>query len=169
MGGYPNLGSCVILILGRAGGIRADPRSKQREDIVTLIKHVTKGEINIIAIDEVRLMDEVVLDQCYREIVDVLNKTEESYALLHFGRVTFMSSSALGMLIRVHKKCKEFKIALKLCNISPDIREVFKITGLEKVFDIHEDVDHAMNAFKKSGRLFFRKKAPDRYNVREDK
>ena len=133
------------------------------------IKHVAKGEIRIIAIDEVRLVDEAALEQCYREIVGVLGKTEESYALLHFGRVTFMSSSALGMLIRVSKKCKEFKISLKLCNIAPDIREVFKITGLEKVFDIHDDVDQAMNAFKKSGRLFFRKKAPERYNVREDK
>ena len=136
---------------------------------MALIKHVAKGEIRIIAIDEVRLVDEAALDQCYREIVGVLDKTEESYALLHFGRVTFMSSSALGMLIRVKKRCKEFKIALKICNITPDIREVFKITGLEKVFDIHEDVDQAMNAFKKSGRLLFRKKAPARYNVREDK
>jgi len=60
-----------------------------------------------------------VIEQCYREIVDLLEKTEESHVLLHFGRVNFMSSSALGMLIRVQKKCKEFEIALKLSNISP--------------------------------------------------
>ena len=135
---------------------------------MAIIKQVVKGEIRIISIDEVRLVDEVALDQCYREIVDVLDKTEESCVVLHFGRVTFMSSSALGMLIRVSKKCKEFKIALKLCNIAPDIRQVFKITGLEKVFDIHEDVTQAMDAFKKSGQLSFRKKAPKSYEVREE-
>ncbi len=136
---------------------------------MAIIKHVVKDEVRIIAIDEVRLVDEVALDQCYREIVDVLDKTEESGALLHFGPVTFMSSAALGMLIRVTKKCKEYKIALKLCNIAPDIRQVFKITGLEKVFDIHEDVAQAMDAFKKSGWSFFRKKAPKRHEVREDR
>ena len=135
---------------------------------MTIIKHVVKGEIRIISIDEVRLVDEVALAQCYREIADVLDKTEESCVLLHFGRVTFMSSTALGMLIRVTKKCKEYKTALKLCNIAPNIREVFKITGLEKIFDIHEDVTQAMDAFKKSGRLSFREKAPKRYEVRED-
>jgi len=133
------------------------------------IQHTAKGEIRVIAFDETRLVDEAALDQCFREIVAVLGKTEESHAVLHFGRVTFMSSSALGMLLRVSKKCKEFKIDLKLCNIAPDIREVFKITGLEKVFDIHEDVDQAIRAVQKRGRLFFRKKAPDRYSVREEK
>ena len=136
---------------------------------MTIIKHVVKNEIRIISIDEVRLVDEVALAQCYREIADVLDKTEESCVLLHFGRVTFMSSTALGMLIRVTKKCKEYKIALKLCNIAPDIRQVFKITGLEKVFEIHEDVTQAMDAFQKSGRLFFRKKAPKSYKVRDDR
>ena len=102
---------------------------------MAIIKHAVKREIRIISIDAVRLVDEVALE-CYREIEDVLDKTEESCAVLHFGRVTFMSSSALGMLIRLTKKCKKYKIDLKLCNIAPDIRQVFKITGLEKIFDI---------------------------------
>ena len=97
--------------------------------------------------------------------MEVLDKTDESCALLHFGRVTFMSSSALGMLIRITKKCKQYKIDLKLCNIAPDIREVFKITGLEKVFDIQKDVPKALEALKKSGNLFFRKRAPKSYEV----
>jgi anti-sigma B factor antagonist len=144
-------------------------KSNQQEDVVAIIKQVVKGEVRVISIDEVRLVDEVALAQCYREIVDVLDKTEESCAVLHFGRVTFMSSSALGMLTRVNKKCKEYKIALKLCSFAPDIRQVFKITGLEKLFDIHEDVNQAMGAFKKSGLLSFKKKAPESYEVREDR
>ncbi len=136
---------------------------------MAIIKQVVKGEIQVISIDEVRLVDEVALEQCYREIVGVLDKTEESCVLLHFGRVAFMSSAALGMLIRVSKKCKGYKIALKLCNIIPDIRQVFKMTGLDKVFDIHEDVAQAMDAFKKSGQLSFRKNGPKSYEMREDR
>jgi len=122
------------------------------------IKQVVDGEIRIIAIDEVRLVDGAAIEECYRAIVDVLDKTEESCAVVHFGRVAFMSSAALGMLVRVHKKCKEYKIALKLCNIAPEIRQVFKITGLDKVFDIQEDVARAKDALKKSGQLSFRKR-----------
>ena len=97
---------------------------------------------------------------CYREILELLEKTEEKNVLLHFGRVTFMSSAASGKLIQLNRKCSEYKVSLKLCSITPDIRQVFKITGLEKVFDIHADPAKAMEAFKKSGRLSFRERKP---------
>jgi len=120
------------------------------------IKPESNGEILTIYINELRLLDEMTIQQVYKEVMSVVEKTQEPNVLLHFGRVSFMSSSALGMLIRVHKKCKEFKIALKLSNISPNIREVFKITGLEKIFEIYTDATDAQEAFKK-GQVFFRK------------
>ena len=97
--------------------------------------------------------------------MDVLDTTEERNVLLHFGRVTFMSSAALGMLIRVNKKCKEYDISLKLSNISSDIRQVFKITSMDKILEIHDDAAQAMESFKKSGRSFFRKHRPPSYEV----
>jgi len=57
----------------------------------------------------------------------------------------------LGMLIRVKKKSNDFKIQLKLCNIDAEIQKVFKITGLNKVFEIYPDHDAAAAAFKKRG------------------
>jgi len=57
-------------------------------------------------------------EQCYREIVEVLDKNQEDNVLLDFGKVKYLSSTALGMLIRVLKKCKEYKIRLKLCNLT---------------------------------------------------
>jgi anti-anti-sigma factor len=129
------------------------------------IRNELMGEVRIIIIDEVRLLDGAVIDQCYREIIAVLDKTEESNVLLHFGRVTFMSSAALGILVRINKKCKEFQVALKLCSIAPDIAQVFKITGLDKVFEIYPDPAQAMEAFQKSGQLYFRKRKPKSYEV----
>jgi anti-sigma B factor antagonist len=129
------------------------------------IRHELMGEIRVIFIDTERLLDGPSIDVCHREIIAVLDKTQEPYVLLHFGRVTFMSSAALGMLIRINKKCTEFKIMLKLCNIAPDIRQVFKITGIDKVLEIHADAAHAMEAFKKSGKLTFRKSRDTSYEV----
>ena len=133
---------------------------------MALIKHEAKGDVRVIVIDVVRLVDEGVIEQCKREIIELLNTTEEGNVLLHFGRVTFMSSAALGMLIRVSKKCKEYEAALKLCNISPDIRQVFKITSMDKILDIHEDAAGAMESFRKSGRSLFRKNRPPSYEVK---
>lgn len=132
---------------------------------MAIIRDELMGEVRVIIIDEVRLLDGAVIEQCYREIIALLEKTEESNVLLHFGRVTFMSSAALGILVRINKKCKEFQVSLKLCSIAPEIAQVFKITGLEKVFEIYADPAKAMEAFQKAGQLYFRKRKPKTYEV----
>jgi anti-sigma B factor antagonist len=133
---------------------------------MALVRSEVKGEIRIIFLDVQRLVDQASIDQCYREAVEFLDKSEEKHVLLHFGRVAFMSSATLGMLVRLNKKCKEYQISLKLCNISPDIAQVFKITGLDKVFSIHADASDAMEAFKASGDLFFRKNRETRHELK---
>jgi anti-anti-sigma factor len=132
---------------------------------MALVKSEIKGEIRVVFIDVPRLVDEAVIEQSYREILELLDKTEEAHVLLHFGRVSFMSSAALGMLVRLHKKCKDYGISLRLSNISPDIHQVFKITRLDKVFSIHADASDAMEAFKKGGGLFFRKTSEPRQKL----
>jgi anti-anti-sigma factor len=116
---------------------------------MALIKDELMGEVRVIVIESERLLDAAETDQCYREIVEVLDKSRESNALLDFGKVKYLSSTALGMLIRVLKKCKEYKIRLKLCNLTPDNYQVFLLTGMNKVLDIYEDTTQAIAAFKK--------------------
>ena len=133
---------------------------------MAVVRREVVGEILVVFIDQVRLVDTAAIEQCYREIAELVDKSEERNVLLHFGRVAFLSSSALGMLIRLKKKCLGYKVALKLCNISPDIYEVFKITGLNKVFDIYADAAEAKEAFKEGGHLFFAKRRPSSYEVK---
>ncbi|MDH7598895.1 MAG: STAS domain-containing protein [Sedimentisphaerales bacterium] len=64
--------------------------------------------------------------------------------ILDFSNVEFLSSAILGLLIRISKRVAEQKGTLRLCGINPRIYEVFKITQLTKVFDIHKDIDSAL-------------------------
>ena len=130
-----------------------------------IIASEIKDEVRVVVFDVVRLVDGPDITQCSRELLALVEATKEQHILLHFGRVAFMSSAALGMLVRMHKKCQEFGISLKLCNISPEISQVFKITGLDKVFSIYPDSSDAMQAFKKGGGMFFRKQKETRYKI----
>jgi anti-sigma B factor antagonist len=53
--------------------------------------------------------------------------------------------------VLLNKKCQANKTKVKLCGISPTIREVFEITRLDKVFTIYDDETAALEAFKKKG------------------
>ena len=53
-----------------------------------------------------------------------------------FSNVEFISSEALGKLITVHQKVKARSGWIKLRNVRPEIREVFSITRLDRLFEI---------------------------------
>lgn len=62
-----------------------------------------------------------------------------------------MSSAMLGKLVQLIKKCKEDKIDLKLCSINDSVMEVFTLTRLNKILDIHANEEGALKAFGSKG------------------
>ncbi len=117
---------------------------------MSLSSYAKDGILTIVFVDA-RILDETKLDQISRDLLELLNKTTEERVILDFRNVKFMSSSMLGKLVQVHKKAGEYKVKLKLCSIDPEIRQVFKITKLDKLFDIESDEASARAAFMKRG------------------
>ncbi len=110
-----------------------------------------KDGILTIRIRDQRMVDEALLEQLERDIAAMLDKSTEERVILDFEHVQFMSSSMLGKLVKIHKQCQGFKVKLKISGVSPEIREVFKITRLDKLFDLEKDEASARKAFLKKG------------------
>lgn len=110
-----------------------------------------KDGILTIVFDDARILDEAKLEELGKDLLEMLNKTTEERVILDFRNVKFMSSSMLGKLVQTHKKCGEFKVKLKLASIDPEIRQVFKITKLDKLFEIEPDEAAARKAFMRKG------------------
>ena len=114
----------------------------------------TKEGILTLRIRDERLVDPSQLTRLFDDILAELSKRSEERVILDFASVEFMASAALGKLVQLNKKAKEFKVRLKLSGIRADIYEVFKITKLHKVFDIEKDEAAARKSLSKTG--FFR-------------
>ncbi|MGQ9548452.1 MAG: ATP-binding protein [Roseiflexus sp.] len=70
-----------------------------------------------------------------------------TYVLLDFGNVTFLSSTALRSLLLARKDLLARNGELRLCNLRPQVREVFELTGFTQVFAIHSSRAEALAAF----------------------
>lgn len=70
--------------------------------------------------------------------------------LLNLANVEYISSAVIGKIVRLNKQCRADKISLKLCGISPGVKEIFKTTMLDKIFDIQQDEDSALAALTNS-------------------
>ena len=105
-----------------------------------------KLDVVVVSFNDARILDEATIGGIGQEFAKLTTEAAaERKLLLSFARVSFMSSAMLGKIMRLSKQAKADKIDLKLCDISPEIMEVFKITRLEKVLDIRKsEQGHSM-------------------------
>ena len=108
-----------------------------------------QGEVLIVYFNDARILDATEIDEVKREVVALIQKAEDGKMLLNFQEVRFMSSSMLGALVTVSKKCKAAEVKLKLSNIADDLMQVFTMTRLDKLFEFHDDESDALAAFEK--------------------
>ena len=107
-----------------------------------------QGIISIVRFIDKKIVDSGNIEQLGEELNNLVLEEKRDAILLDFESVDFLSSAALNKLISLNNKVKSVQGRLKLCNLKGDIREVFNITNLNRVFDIRESVDDAIDAFR---------------------
>jgi anti-sigma B factor antagonist len=107
-------------------------------------------EVNGVTI--ARFTDKKILDESNIQIIgnqlfSLVDEDHRQKIILDFTNVEYLSSAALGKLITMDKKVKAAGGKLRLCSIRSDIKEVFKITRLDKLFQILDNRDKAVEGF----------------------
>ena len=106
------------------------------------------GDVLVVGFKQASILDQAVIDEIGNEFGQArLEAAANRKLVVDFQAVEFMSSAMLGKLVQLHKRCKAEKVKLKLCNISNNPLEVFKITRLDKLFEIHKDTATALAKF----------------------
>ena len=124
--------------------------SSFRRDLMGL-KTSEEDGVLVAAFTDSNILDEAKIQSIGAELMECIGAASEQKLLLDFEGVSFMSSAMIGKLVLLHKKCKDAEVKLKVCNISDNVMEVFKITRLHKVFDIQKDREKAVKSFDKKG------------------
>ena len=105
------------------------------------------GEVTVVNFTDKKILDEqniqIIGEQLF-SLVDALNRKK---LVLNFSNVEYLSSAALGKLITLNKKVNGAGGKLVLCAIDPQIKEVFEITKLDRLFNIQKDEQSALQVF----------------------
>ena len=73
---------------------------------------------------------------------------EYNKLIIDLGDVTYLNSTAIGVLMQGHASYSRRNWQLKLCNINKKIDSIFVITKLTLVFDVHDTRKSAFASFK---------------------
>ena len=109
------------------------------------------GEVLVVGFTDSKILDTQRIEQIGKELQEAVPQAIHKKLLLNFRGVSFMSSAMITKLVMLNKICKAQGVALKFCEVSPNVEEVFKITKLNKIFDIQSDEEKAVASFDKKG------------------
>ncbi len=79
----------------------------------------------------------------FQETYLQLLKKNTRYFILDMSEMNFVDSSGLGALVGFLKKIRAVNGKLKLCGLVDSVKETFSLTCLDKIFDIHNNMDEA--------------------------
>jgi anti-anti-sigma factor len=101
------------------------------------MKEGASGDVTVVHFTGCKVsLDEETLDRIHGQLLALADEPSESDLLLNFGNVEYLSSTALGALVRLHKKLLAGGRHMTVGNLSPQVHEVFAVTRLDKFLDL---------------------------------
>ena len=104
-------------------------------------------DVTVVRFVDSKIIDTTKIHKLGEELIGLVEQESRKHILLSFTNVEFLSSAALNKLIVLNNKVNLHGGKLRICNLCPEIHEVFMIIRLDKIFKIHEDEASALDAF----------------------
>src|ERR1035437_8205805 len=122
--------------------------SEQVKDIVA-VEHI--GGVCIVTL-LVRELNTESSEELSSRLLAILNEGKSFRFVLDFEAVRQMESSCIGALVTFVKWLARFDGKIALANVSENVRFLFAVTRLDKVFPLYRDVPAALEGMREKNR-----------------
>jgi len=89
-------------------------------------------------IEPVGILDSTKAEEFRQSVEDLLQNGAE-IILVDLKNITFIDSSGLGTLVVLLKKVRGLNRSLCICSINDQVRMLFELTSMDRVFELYED------------------------------
>jgi anti-sigma B factor antagonist len=104
------------------------------------------GKVAVVDFIDAAIMDMQQIQQITDELVNLVDAQDEKYLLLDFSPVKFLSSQALGVLLKIHQKLAAKDGWLGICGLRKDLYKIFRLTRLDRIFNFYDGEQEALGA-----------------------
>lgn len=106
---------------------------------------VESKELNGIKIVKLTGQVRISTQNEFKDILDnLVSESEGKSVIINMDGVIYMNSIGLGIIIDTYKKFKEMKGRIVLCNLLPDISNLFEVTKLNRFIEIYKNENEAL-------------------------
>ncbi len=102
-----------------------------------------KDGVSVVRFVDDKIMDVERIQQLNDELNQLAEQADSRELLLNLENVRFLSSAAINKLIVLDKRIKSQGGQIRLTSLRPEVRDVFSITNLDRLFRIYDDPEEA--------------------------
>ena len=111
-----------------------------------MLKIEKVDNIEIAKFEDINKFNALITEEVKDELTRLFEKPN-TRLILDLDGINYIDSSGFGVFLSVMKTANNNYGFFKICNISPEVMELFKLLQLHNIFDIYEDVEDCRKSF----------------------
>lgn len=106
----------------------------------------TIRDVTVATIAEASIVETHQVESVKDTLFPLIDQQHRTRLILDMSKVKYLSSSAIGVLVPLRDKYNKAKGTLILVGVTPEIKKLFSITGLAKLFKFADTEAQALSS-----------------------
>lgn len=111
-----------------------------------MLKTEKINDIDVVTFEGVKKFNALITEEVKEELTQFFEKPNTKL-ILNLEGINYVDSSGFGVFLSIMKTANNNYGFFKLCNIAPEVMELFKLLQLHNIFEIYEDLDDCVKSF----------------------
>lgn len=104
--------------------------------------------VSVVLINDSKVMDPSRIEKLGSELMSLIGDDRSDNVVINFENVNFFSSAAINKLVVLEKEIKARGGQIRLSNMRPVVRDLFRYTNLDSLFQIKDEQTEAIDSFE---------------------
>jgi anti-sigma B factor antagonist len=104
------------------------------------------NNVIVVRFDNIDRFNALITEPVKEELKSLFNKPDTKL-VLNLEGIRFIDSSGFGVFLSILKTANNNHGQFKLCNIEPEVMELFRLLQLHNVFEIHNNLDECIKSY----------------------
>ena len=112
-----------------------------------MLEKKTINGVHVVSFADTDRFNALIAEPVKQELLEYFNKPN-TRLIIDLEGISFIDSSGFGVFLSTMKAANNNYGTLKICNISEEVMELFKLLQLHNVFELYKDLDECIQSFE---------------------
>jgi anti-sigma B factor antagonist len=104
------------------------------------------NNITVVRFDNIDRFNALITEPVKEDLKSFFN-AEGTRLILNLEGIKYIDSSGFGVFLSILKTAANSKGIFKICGITPEVMDLFKLLQLHNVFTLYTSLDECLNSF----------------------